>query len=114
MKVFVTAALIAFVTVPCAAEQSSWFQRANLGDGKKTCVQWLKDRPTPAARESDISWVLGYLSARATAHIAAAGDLDADKVPADIDAICAVNADTDLRQATRLLAIRLGLEPMPN
>lgn len=113
MKVLVTALLIAFVTTPCAAEKSSWFLRTNLGDGKKTCSQWFKDRSSPADRKADVSWVLGYLSADATFNVAPIGDLDSSKVPTDIDAICGTNPEDDLRQATRRLAIRLHLEPMP-
>jgi len=113
MKLLKAAITLAIATTPCAAGQQSVYERANLGDGTKTCEEWLKDRSVPAARAEESSWVLGYLSARAAETPNLGKHIVVQNVAAAIDSICAANRGFDLRQATRILAIKLDLEPMP-
>jgi hypothetical protein len=100
--------------LPSEAQNASWFKNDNFGAGNKSCGQWSNDKPSSVARKEDVSWVLGYLSADATRPPMAGRDLIPKDVPAEMDSICAAHPEADLREATRLLAIRHGLEPMPN
>jgi hypothetical protein len=114
MKKYIVVATFIFSTVAAQALDNSWFQKANFGAGKKSCSEWLKDKSNRSARNEDVAWVLGYLSADATRHPTAERDLVPEDVPAELDSMCAEQPDIDLREATRGLAIKHGLEPMPD
>ena len=114
MRGFLVAAVLIFSTLTVQAQDTSWYQKGNFGDGKKKCSEWSKDKSNSAARKEDVSWILGYLSADAARPPTAGRDLHPEEFPAEIDSICATNPESDLRMAASLLAIQHGLEPMPN
>ena len=58
--------------------------------------------------------MLGYLSADASSAPVAKRDVVPEDIPREMDSICAGQPDIDVREATRLLAVRHGLEPMPD
>ena len=50
MKKPLIVAVLIYPTLAAHAQTPSWFQKANFGEGKKSCREWSKDNNNSAAR----------------------------------------------------------------